>query len=172
MFVSKYETRFNMEKNKKKEEKTILIIAMVLAAFVLIVSLASLYTERVVSCGTTNTCTIPLPFLIPIIASASLLVGCLMGYFMVKKISKKDVNLKESCELIKKILSKEEYEILKIIAEKPEISQARIVQKTGISRLRVFRTIEKLRIKGIIEKQEKDGKTRLIKMNDEFKEVF
>jgi uncharacterized membrane protein len=157
---------------EKKSKKTILIIAMVLAAFVLIVSLASLYTERVVSCGIADTCTIPLPFLIPIIASVSLFVGSLTGYFMVERLSKKDVNIKESTELIKKILSKEEFEILKLVAEKQEISQAGIVQKTSIPRLRVFRTIEKLRDRGIVEKEEKDGKMRTIRIREEFKGIF
>ncbi len=158
--------------DEKKNKKAVLIIAMVLASFVLIVSLASLYTERVVSCGIADTCTIPLPFLIPIIASVSLFVGSLTGYYMIGRLSKKDVNLKESTELIKHLLTKEEFEILNLIVEKKEISQARIVQKTNIPRLKVFRIIEKLKDKGIIEKEETDGKMRKIKIKPEFESIL
>jgi len=159
------------EKNKKTSRK-LLIMAMVIAGFVLIVSLASLYTQRVVSCGGAQTCTLPLPFLVPIIASVSLFVGSLIGYFMVEKISKKNLNFKKSSEFIKRLFDNEEYGVLKIIAKSSEVSQARIVQETGLPRLKIFRIIEKLKDKKIIEKEERDGKLRIIKMDEEFRELF
>lgn len=159
------------EKNKKTSRK-LLILSMVVAGFILIVSLASLYAERVVSCGEAQTCTLPLPYLIPIIASVSLFVGSLISYFMIERISKKDSNFKKSSEFIKKLFDKEEYLVLKIIAKYDEISQAKIVQETGLPRLKIFRIIEKLRYKRIIDKEEKDGKLRIIKMNEDFKKLF
>ena len=156
----------------QSKHKQILIILMAIAFFVLAVSLASLYTERVVACGTAQSCTIPLPFLIPIIASVSLFVGALVNYFMTGQISKKDKSIKKSSLLLEKILNNEEYLVLKILAKKGEISQAKIVVLTGLTRLRVFRIIENLKRKGIIEKEAKDGKLRMIKLNEEFKELF
>jgi len=161
-----------MEGKNKKASRKLLIIAMVIGFFVLIVSLASLYTQRVVSCGMAQSCTIPLPFLIPIIASVSLFVGSLMGYLMVEKLSKKDDNFKKSSEFIEKLFDKDEYKILKLIASNDEISQAKLVQETGLPRLKVFRIIEKLKYKRIISKEEKDGKLRIIKMSDELRELF
>ncbi len=161
-----------MDENVKKKSKSLLIIFMIIAGFVLIVSLASLYTQRVVSCGEAQTCTIPLPFLIPIIASVSLFVGSLMGYFMVGKLLKKEKNLKNYSGFIEKLFNQEEYEILKLISKNNEISQAKIVQTTKLPRLKVFRIIEKLKERGIIEKQERNGKLRMIKMNEDLKELF
>jgi len=161
-----------MESKLEKKSKPLLIIAMILASFVLIVSLASLYTERVVSCGMAQTCTIPLPFLIPIIASVSLFVGSLMGYLAVGKIHKTKDNFKKSAEVIKKLLNEDEWKILTIISKKNEISQAKIVQSSGLSRLKVFRIIEKLREREVLEKHEKDGKLRIIKIDEELRELF
>ncbi len=161
-----------MEEKTRKSRRTLFVVIMIIAGFVLIVSLASLYTERVVSCGLTQTCTIPLPFLIPIIASVSLFVGSLMGYFMVEKLSKKEYNIKEYSDFMETLFNKEEYKILKLIAKNEIISQAKITQTTGIPRLKIFRIIEKLKQKGIIEKQEKGGKLRIIKINEKIKKLF
>jgi len=155
-----------------KSKKTLLIIIMIIAGFVLIVSLASLYTQRVVSCGEAQTCTIPLPFLIPIIASVSLFVGSLMGYFMVSSISKRNESFQKCSGFVEKLFNKEEYEILKLVAKNGEVSQAKIVQTTGFPRLRVFRIIEKLKERGLLQKEEKDGKLRIIRINDNIKGLF
>ena len=160
-----------MDNKNRKDKKRLLIIVMIIAFLVLIVSLASLYTQRVVSCGTAQSCTIPLPFLIPIIASVSLFVGSLISYFMIEKLLKKDTSFKKSSEFIKKLFDNDEYKILKLISKSDEISQAKIVHEVGLPRLKVFRIIEKLKYKGIIDKEEK-GKLRLIKMNNDLKELF
>jgi len=161
-----------MQEKIKKNRKTLLIVIMIVAGFVLIVSLASLYTQRVVSCGEAQTCTIPLPFLIPIMASVSLLVGSLIGYLMIGRLYRKDESFQKCSGFVEKLFNKEEYEILKLVEKNNEISQAKIVQTTGFPRLRVFRAIKKLKEKGIIQKEEKDGKLRVIRINDDLKGLF
>lgn len=155
-----------------KNNKHLLIIFMIVAGLVLVVSLASLYTQRVVSCGEAQTCTIPVPFLIPIIASVSLFVGSLMGYFMVGKILKKENKVKKCSGFVEKLFSSEEYKILKLVAKNKRISQAEIVRRTHLPRLKVFRIIEKLKERKILEKYEENGKTRIIKMDKELKDLF
>jgi uncharacterized membrane protein len=155
-----------------KKNKPLLIIFMIIAGFVLIVSLASLYTERVVSCGEAQTCTIPLPFLIPIIASVSLFVGSLIGYFMVGKLLKKENKVKRCSGFVEKLFSPEELCILKLVAESNKISQAEISRKSKLPRLKVFRIIEKLKERKIVEKYEEDGKTRIIKMDNDLRDLF
>jgi DNA-binding MarR family transcriptional regulator len=167
LFLGKME-----EKEGRKNRKFLLMIAMIIGAFVLIVSLASLYTQDVISCGRESSCAIPLPFLIPIIASVSLLVGSFIGYLMVGKLSRKEHDLKGYAEMMRRIFSDEEYKILNAVAGSKEISQAGLAQKTGLSRLKVFRTLEKLKEKGLIEKEEKDGKMRMIRMNENYRELF
>jgi uncharacterized membrane protein len=155
-----------------KRWKKLLVVAMIIAIFVLIISLSVLYTERVVSCGMAQTCTIPLPFLIPIIASVSLFVGSLMGYLMVEKLSKKEEGFKISAELIEKLLNPDEYKVLKLLSKNKEISQAKIVKETGLPRLKIFRIIEKLRQRGVLSKEQKNGKLRIIKLSEDLRELF
>ena len=62
--------------------------------------------------------------------------------------------------------------IIKIIAEKKEISQAKIVQMTGLPRLKVFRIIEKMKNKGIIKKENKNKKIRIIKIDPSIGDLF
>jgi len=153
---------------EKVRSKGMLIVVSVVSFFVLIVSLSSLYTERVVSCGLAQTCTIPLPFLIPIIASVSLIVGSIMGYFMVEKISKKDEQNKINLDLIKNLLSKEEYKILVIVFNKKKVSQSEIVKKTGLPRLKVFRIVERFVEKGVFKKSGENKKLKMISLNNNF----
>ena len=167
MFVSKYETI----KMEFKIYKQIMIPIMVIAVFVFIVSFASLYTERQISCGAAQTCTIPIPFLIPITASMGVFVGTLVYYLMAAKIIKKNTNIDQFHKIIEKLLTKEEVDILKIIAEHDKISQAKITSLTGITRLKVFRILKKIKEKGLIEKQH-NGKIRIIKIKDDIKNIF
>lgn len=158
-------------KPKLHKHKNLLIVIMVIAIFVFIVSLASLYTQREISCGRANTCTIPLPFLIPITASIGLLVGTFVFYLMESKIEKKDIRLTESSNVIVRLLSPDERNLIKILAGKNELTQAKLTSLSGMSRLKVFRTIEKLKEKELIEKKKK-GKLRVIKIKENIKELI
>ncbi len=157
-------------KPKIHEHKNLLIIIMVIAIFIFIVSLASLYTQREISCGRATTCTIPLPFLIPITASMGLLVGTFVFYLMESKIEKKDIRINESSNVISRLLSSEERNLIKILARENELTQARLTFLSKMPRLKVFRTVEKLKEKGLIEKKEK-GKLRIIKMKEDIKNL-
>jgi len=157
-------------KPKIHEHKNLLIIIMVIAIFIFIVSLASLYTQREISCGRATTCTIPLPFLIPITASMGLLVGTFVFYLMESKIEKKDIRINESSNVISRLLSSEERNLIKILAREKELTQARLTFLSKMPRLKVFRTVEKLKEKGLIEKKEK-GKLRIIKMKEDIKNL-
>ena len=158
-------------KPKIHEHKNLLIVIMVIAIFVFIVSLASLYTQRVIACGETATCTIPLPFLIPITASMGLFVGTLVFYLMESQIKKKDIKLTKSSNIIARLFNEEEKRILKLIAENNELTQAKITSLAEMPRLKVFRIIEKLKDKDMIEKKEK-GKLRIIKIKEDIKDLI
>ena len=154
-----------------KQNKQLLITVMIIAIFIFIVSFAALYTQRQISCGAAQTCTIPIPFLIPITSSIGLFIGTLVYYLMRGKLLKKESDIGCCNLLLKKVLTKEALDILSIIAREKEISQAKISSLTGIPRLKIFRTIEKLKDKNLIEKQEK-GKIRLIKLKEDTAELF
>lgn len=164
----------NFQNNLKMEikyHKQLLIPVMIIAIFIFVVSLSSLYTQRVISCGEAQTCTIPIPFLIPITASIGLFIGTLVYYLMVGRSTKKEIDINKYNKIINRLFNNEEIDILKIIAREKEISQAKIAPLTGMPRLKVFRMIEKLKEKGLIEKQEK-GKIRIIKIKEDITDLF
>jgi len=153
---------------KYEIKKQILIAVMVIALFVFVVSLSSLYAQRVISCGIAQTCTIPIPFLIPITSSIGLFTGTLVYYFMSWKHLKEEDKFKDYEEVIKKIingfLSEEERKVFYLVMEKGKISQAELTKKLEMPRVKVFRIIERLRKKGLIEKKG-NGKVRIIYIN-------
>lgn len=151
--------------------KNLLIVVMILVGFIFIVSVACLYAQEAIACGAASSCTIPIPLLIPSIASLGLIIGIITYYFMVSQFDKKDKNILEYSELLEKILTKDEAEVLKFIAKSQKTTQAKLSSSLNLSRLKVFRIIEKLKQKDIIKKQQ-DGKSRIIELQEEIKNAL
>ena len=149
---------------EKSRTKYLMISMMIIAIFVLVVSIASLYTEKMITCGRAQACLIPISFLIPIVGSIGLFIGTLVYYLMSGKIERKTINLEDCSKIVEKLLSDEERKVLKILASYDKISQARIAKMIGLSRLKVFRIVERLKEKGILEK-ENEGKARIVRLN-------
>jgi uncharacterized membrane protein len=150
------------------QPKKVIATSMILTIFVLIVSLAALYVQAQIEAGTVCTCAIPLPVLVPILSSIGLLVGTFIYYISSPKFEKRETDVKP----LLKFLDPVEQKIMsKIIENKNEISQAGIVSSTGLPKVKVFRVIERLKNKGIVSK-EPYGKTNLIKLNDDIRELF
>jgi len=151
-----------------RHSKKIIGGSLVIAIFVLIVSLTSWYVQLQIEAGTICSCAIPLPILIPFVSSIGLLVGTLV-YYMYSPESK---DKKIERDSVLKFLDPPEREIMDAILDNNgEVSQARIVSETGIPKVRVFRSLERLRAKGIIMK-ERFGKTNLIKLPDDVRKIF
>lgn len=144
-------------------KKKLLILGILVSGFVFTVSFATLYAQTNILEGTACTCTLPIPILIPTFASFGFLVGLISFYLFLPLMArrrKKDINL------FLEILDPMEREVLRmLINNKGEISQAQISKKLG--KVRAFRAIEKLRRRGILEK-EKRKKTNLIKLSEKY----
>jgi hypothetical protein len=153
------------------KSKQLLMSVMIIAIFIFIVSFASLYTQRHISCGSTQTCTIPIPFLIPISASLGLFIGTLVYYLMVGRLKQKNTDIHKYHQIISKLLEKEERDVLKIIAKEKEISQAKVTSIVNMPRVKVFRIIKKLQEKNLVEKKEQ-GKKRIIKIKEELSDIL
>lgn len=65
----------------------------------------------------------------------------------------------------------DERKIFKIILNKKEVSQASLVRETGMSKVKVFRVLEKLKYKGLIKK-EPYGRTNLIVLDEELSKLL
>lgn len=151
-----------------EHSKKIVTVSMIMTIFVLVVSLTALYVQAQIEAGTVCTCAIPLPVLIPLLASIGLLVGTLIYYISSPRFEKKGVDRNS---VLKFLDSTEQKVVGAILNNKGEISQARIVSETGLPKVKVFRSLEKLKSKGILEK-EKFGKTNKITLSDDLRNIF
>lgn len=150
-----------------KQEKKLILGMIVLAFFVLIVSVSSLYVQLEISSGNACGCAIPLPLFIPFLASIGLFIGTLLYHFFFPK-NVVGVNK----EPILKLLTPPEKEIVnKLLENEGRCLQSKLTRETNLSKVQVFRTLEELLRKGIIKK-EPYGKTNTIKLDRELFELF
>ncbi len=150
------------------QPKKVIAGSLLIVIFVLMVSLSSWYVQNEIYLGDVCSCAIPLPILIPVLASIGLLVGTLVYYMFSPSFEKAPV-CKES---ILKLLDPTERQVMNILIENNgEAVQSRIVQLTSLSKVTVFRSLEKLKSKGIIEKK-KHGKTNRIMLAEDIMRIF
>ena len=151
-----------MDSNKK-----IVIGTLILSSFVFVVSIISIYVQTQISSGNACSCFIPLSIFIPFTAAVGLFIGTLV-YRLFYPAIKNKVNIKP----VLKLLERKERKIFEyLIKENGKTSQAKIVHNTDLSKVQVFRTLKKLKQRGLITK-EKYGKTNKIKLNDEIKKII
>jgi uncharacterized membrane protein len=151
-----------------EQPKKIIATSMILTIFVLVVSLAALYVQAQIEAGTVCTCAIPLPVLVPLLSSIGLLVGTFIYYISSPKFEKRGTDPKP---LLKFFDPTEQRIMSAIIESRNEISQAKIVSRTGLPKVKVFRSLEKLRLKGVLEK-ERFGKTNKIRLSKDVMDIF
>ncbi len=146
--------------------KQLILLGLILSGFVFAVSFATLYAQTHIIEGNACKCTLPIPVLIPTFASLGIFVGLIVYYILFPKAEEKH---SEFFEKILDILDPNEREVIKmLISNKGEISQAKISSKFG--KVKAFRILERLRKRGIIEK-ESYGRTNKIKLAEKFKEL-
>jgi len=152
----------NMKHIYMNDSKKIIFGILILSIFVLIVSTTSLYVQTHISSGNLCGCFIPIPLFIPFIASIGLFIGTLTYYLLSPRFDKNRLDKK----FLLNFFDGEERNIFEVILEKNEITQAELVKRTGLSKVKVFRILKRFENKGLIEKTSL-GKTNLIKLNKE-----
>ncbi|MEM5790746.1 MAG: hypothetical protein QXP77_01720 [Candidatus Aenigmatarchaeota archaeon] len=153
----------------KTIEKMILI-TIILAGFIFGVSFSTLYAQVHIYEGTACSCTLPIPVLIPTFSSLGVFVGSIVYYLMFPKIEENKEKVKKDLETFLELLPEMEKEVLKeIIQNNGKILQSKISTKFG--KVKAFRILENLRIRGIIEKEEY-GKTNIIKISEKFARIL
>jgi uncharacterized membrane protein len=141
---------------------------MILAGFIFAVSFSTLYAQTHIIEGTACSCTLPIPLLIPTFSSLGIFVGSIVYYLLFPKIE--EGKGKEDLSLFLDFLEPDEKSILqKIIENKGKITQSKLSSQFG--KVKVFRILEKLKERGIIEK-EAYGKTNTIKISEKFSKLL
>ncbi|MEM5871319.1 MAG: hypothetical protein QW051_00435 [Candidatus Aenigmatarchaeota archaeon] len=153
-----------------KTAQKILIIVILLAGFIFGVSFSTLYAQTHIYEGTACSCTLPIPLLIPTFSSLGIFVGAVVYYLMFPKFEVDKEKYKANMKVLLDILPSEEKEVFTILIENNgEITQSKISAKMG--RVKAFRIIEKLKSRGLVEKESK-GKTNIIKLKEQIRKIF
>ena len=150
--------------------RKIAITVMGLTGFIFLVSFGTLYVQTHISEGTSCSCTLPIPVLIPTFSSLGVFVGSLVYYLMFARIKESEEKLSEDAKVMLDMLPNDEKEmILRLVGNNGEISQSKLSQLFG--KVKAFRTVESLKKRGIVLK-ESYGKTNMIKLNDSFRKIL
>ena len=143
---------------------------MVLTGFIFLVSFGTLYVQTHISEGTSCSCTLPIPVLIPTFSSLGVFVGSLVYYLMFARIKKTEKRSSEGAKAMLDMLQGDEREvILKLIENNGEVSQSKLSEVFG--KVKTFRVLEGLKKRGIVMK-ESYGKTNMVKLSDGFREIL
>ncbi len=143
---------------------------LVLSVFVFVISVTSLYVQVTIESGDVCGCLIPLPFFIPFVGSTGLFIGTLVYYLFTPKLERS--HSKPDRELLLNLFGENEARVLKILTDsRGELSQARLTALTGISKVKLFRTLERMKARNLIEKRP-NGKTNLVSLTEGFRDLF
>jgi hypothetical protein len=149
-------------------QKKFLTGMLVITVFILIVSLAALYVQIQVSSGNACNCEIPLYVLVPIIGAMGLFIGVLSYYLLSPKFEKPPVDKSQ----LLAFLQRDESAVMKIILDnKGEVSQAEIVRQTGLPKVKVFRVLHSLKLRGIVTK-EQNKKVNIVRLSEGMKKLL
>jgi len=149
-------------------QKKFLSGMLVITVFILIVALAALYVQMQVSSGNACNCEIPLYVLVPIIGAMGLFIGVLSYYLLSPKFEKPAVDKGQ----LLSFLERDEASVMKILLDhKGEVSQAEIVRQTGLPKVKVFRVLHGLKLRGIVTK-EQNKKVNIVRLSEGMRKLL
>jgi hypothetical protein len=151
-----------------EQQKKVIIGMLILTVFILIVAMSSLYVQTQIESGNICGCVIPLYLFIPLLASIGLFIGTLV-YYLISPRFETRAGKDAMFEFLLKGLPLDERKIMEMVLKKP-VTQAKLVRETGLDKVKVFRIVKSLQDKGLVVK-EKHGKTNMIKLSDDIKEM-
>jgi len=150
--------------------KKIAVSIMLITGFIFAVSFGTLYVQTHISDGTVCSCTLPIPLLIPTFSSLGVFVGSLVYYLMFARIKETEKRSTQDARNLLDMLQNDEKKMIeKIVENNGEITQSKLSSVFG--KVKTFRLLETLRKRNVIVK-EKYGKTNMIKLNNNFKEIL
>ena len=151
--------------------RDILLSVGIIMGFVFIVTVAILLIKKywlVQSC----TCSVSIPLIIVALSSLGIFVGVLIYYFLAGRIQKKMHALEHNAHAALRIIDNDERKIIEaLIRHNGVLLQSKLDKETAMTRLRTWRTIERLEKKGVITK-DRAGKTNTIRLSKELVDAF
>ncbi len=151
---------------KLPELKDVAMIVGLITGFIAMISIAVFYVYNLLHSGDFCSCTEQIPLIIIMVASAGIFVGSLTYYFLIDRVIGK-INQKKGAKLALKTLAKllegDEKRVFEIIVDAKKLRQTDIVKKSGLSRVKVTRILQKFEMKGII-KRTSNGKAKYVEL--------
>lgn len=152
--------------------KTIMLAMTIILGFVFIVSFSTIYVSDAIKNNNACGCVIPIPYMMLILSSLGLFIGCLSFYLLISKHLKEKKQITKSIEFTLNFLDNDEKAILKeLIRQKKALTQSQLEKATGLHKVKVHRIIGKLRFKKLITKKSM-GISNQIELYNELKELF
>ncbi|MCD6495886.1 MAG: hypothetical protein J7K54_01310 [Candidatus Aenigmarchaeota archaeon] len=144
-----------------EDRKKLIIVVMILSVFVFIVGVSSFYVQTQIETGNVCGCSIPITLFIPFLASVGLFIGTMIYYLLIP--ARPDGRIDRN--VILGLFAHDERKVVSYLIEKNGSAlQSAIVSGTGLSKVKVFRILERLSSKGITSKSP-HGKTNMISLN-------
>ncbi len=152
--------------------KSLFLALSIILGFIFMVSFSILYVSDAIKNNDACGCVIPIPYMILILSSLGMFVGSISFYFLISKHLKEKKEITESIGFTLNFLSMDERLIIKeLIKNNGFLNQSNFEKGTGLHKVKVHRTIEKLESKGIVLKTN-NGKINKIELCNELKEIF
>lgn len=157
---------------KNKSLKDIFLILSILLGFIFILSFSIIYVSDAIKNNNACGCVIPIPYMILLLSSMGLFVGCFSSYFLIAKQIKENKEINKNIEITLGFLDKNERSIVKeLIKNKGRLNQSEFEKVTGLNRVKVHRILQKLLSKGLVEKTS-IGKSNVVQLREELKSIF
>ena len=152
--------------------KPIMLAVTILLGFIFIASFSSLYVSEAIRNNNACGCVIPIPYMILLLSSLGLFTGSLAFYILISRYLKARTRLSRNIEGTLKFLENDEKTIFKALVDnKGSLSQSQFEKITGMHKVKVHRLIDKMYLKGIIDKKT-TGRMNRIEISSDLKNLF
>ncbi|MEA2037449.1 MAG: helix-turn-helix domain-containing protein [Nanoarchaeota archaeon] len=158
--------------SEKRIFRDIWLVVTILAGFIFVVSFISHYVSNVINQGMACTCIVPIPMMILFLSSLGVFVGSLSYYLLSSKFIKERKVHTQDVNLTLKFLNYDERTVIEaLIKSNGGINQSRLIEETGINKVKTSRLLVRLINKGIITKKVV-GKINKIYLHEDLINLF
>jgi predicted transcriptional regulator len=148
------------------------LIIGIIAGFAAVIFFSITYLNERILCDMDCRAKNEVSLILVLLSLFGMFIGSLTYYFISEKYQKKIDRIHKDVNLTLRFLEGEERAIVNsIISRKGKINQSDLVKDTGLSRVKISRSLMRLEQKDIIKKS-KNGMTNMVEMNKNLKRIF
>jgi uncharacterized membrane protein len=148
------------------------LIIGIIAGFAAVLFFSITYLNQKVLCNIDCKIQNQVSIALILLSLFGMFIGSLTYYFISEKYEKKITKMQKDASLTLKFLEREEKAIMtSILNHKGKTTQSEIARDTGLSRVKIFRSLKKLEEKDIIRKKP-HGMTNSIELEEELRKVL